>query len=85
VFITDVALGIFGIYQPLFLSDFVSIYFQTESSEIYLSYIPNERRGCEGRDEENGKKKTLASNCELMLLFIKLRKGWFKVYFLILN
>jgi hypothetical protein len=23
--------------------------------------------GCEGRDEENGKKKTLASNYELML------------------
>jgi len=25
------------------------------------------KRGCEGRNEENGKKKTLASNCELML------------------
>jgi len=46
---------------------FISIYFQTEPSEIYLFHIPNEKRGCEGRDEENGKKKTLASNCELML------------------
>jgi len=67
VFIIDVVLGIFGIYQPLLLSDFVSIYFQTEPSEIYLSHIPNEKRGCEGWDEENGKKKTLASNYELML------------------
>jgi hypothetical protein len=46
---------------------FISIYFKTEPSEIYLSHIPNEKRGCEGRDEENGKKKTLASNCELVL------------------
>jgi hypothetical protein len=46
---------------------FISIYFQTEPSEIYLSHIPNEKRGCEGGDEENGKKKTLASNYELIL------------------
>ena len=41
--------------------------------------IRGKKRGCEGRDEENGKKKTLASNCELMLWFIKLRKGWVEV------
>jgi hypothetical protein len=46
---------------------FISICFQTEPSEIYLSHIPNEKRGCEGRDEGNVKKKTLASNYELML------------------
>jgi hypothetical protein len=59
VFITDVVLGIFGIYQPLLLSDFISIYFQTEPSEIYFSHIPNVKKGCEGRDEENGKKRPL--------------------------
>jgi hypothetical protein len=36
------------------------------SSEI-VDLIRGKMRGCEGRDEENGKKKTLASNCELML------------------
>jgi len=46
---------------------FISIYFQTEPSEIYLSHILNEKRGCEGGNEENGKKKALASNYELIL------------------
>jgi len=27
---------------------FISTYFQTEPSGIYLSYLPNEERGCEG-------------------------------------
>jgi len=32
-----------------------------------VDLIRGKMRGCEGRDEENGKKKTLASNYELML------------------
>jgi hypothetical protein len=43
--------------NPYFQVFFISIYFQTEPSEIYLSHIPNGKRGCEGRDEENGKKR----------------------------
>jgi hypothetical protein len=44
----------------------ISIYFQTEFSEIYLSHILNEKRGCEGRDEENGRKRPSHLDCELI-------------------